>query len=109
MDIKKWLEDGTKFKWKELRYLKTPALPYYIFIDDTTYRGADKLNNIIEHDITLEMYSETIDATGEETIEMFLDSEEISYEKSREWLQTEEMYVTVYSLENLLEKVRKEI
>ena len=35
MDIKTWLETGTGFTWKELRYIKAPSLPYNIFIDDT--------------------------------------------------------------------------
>lgn len=108
MDIKEWLETGTKFKWKELRYLKTPPLPYNIFIDDTVYRGADNLNNIIEHNISLEHYSETIDSANEKIIETFLNEEELSFEKNREWLQEEEMYVVVYSIETFLEKVRKE-
>lgn len=108
MDIKEWLEAGTGFTWKELRYLKTPPLPYNIFIDDTVYRGADNLNNIIEHNISLEHYSETIDSANETIIENFLNKEELSFEKNREWLQEEEMYVVVYSLETFLEKVRKE-
>lgn len=108
MDIKKWLESGTKFTWKELRYLKTPPLPYNIYIDDTVYRGADNLNNIIEHNVTLEHYSETIDSTNERIIEQFLNEEELQFEKNREWLQEEEMYVSIYSIETFLEKVRKE-
>ena len=35
MDIKKHLEEGTGFTWKELRYLKMPPLPYFIYVDDT--------------------------------------------------------------------------
>lgn len=108
MDVKEWLETGTGFKWKELRYLKTPSLPYNIFIDDTVFRGADLKNNIVEHNITLEHYSEAIDSTNETIIENFLNEEELSFEKNREWLNEEEMYVTLYSLETFLEKVRKE-
>ena len=108
MDIKEWLDVGTGFTWKELRYLKTPSLPYNIFIDDAVYRGADNLNNIIEHNISLEHYSETIDSDNEKIIENFLNEEELSFEKNREWLHEEEMYVVVYSIETFLEKVRKE-
>lgn len=108
MVVKNWLEEGTKLKWKELRYIKMPPLPYNIFIDDTVYRGADKLNNIIEHNISLENYSETIDNQNEKIIEDFLNKEELHFEKNREWLNDEELYVTVYELETFLEKVRKE-
>lgn len=108
MNVKEWLEKGTNLTWKELRYIKSPPLPYEIFIDELVYRGADELNNIIEHNISLEHYSENIDSTNEKIIEDFLDEEELHFEKNREWLNEEELYVTVYSLETFLEKVRKE-
>lgn len=108
MDIKKWFEDGTNMKIKELRYLKMPPLPYNIFIDDTVYRGADLKNNIIEHNVSIEHYSDAIDIANEITIEDFLNSENKHFEKSREWLQEEQLFVTVYELETFLEKVRKE-
>ena len=108
MVVKDWLENGTNFKWKELRYIKVPSLPYNIFIDETVFRGADNLNNIIEHNITLEHYSETIDEANEKIIEDFLNIEELHFEKDREWLNDEELYVTVYTIETILEKVRKE-
>lgn len=108
MDVKKWFEDGTGMQIKELRYLKMPPLPYNIFIDDTAYRGADLKNNIIEHNIIIEHYSESIDADSEKIIEEFLDNELKHFSKSREWLQEEELFVTVYELDTFLEKVRKE-
>ena len=108
MDIKKWFEDGTGMKIKELRYLKMPPLPYNIFIDDEVYRGADLKNNIIEHNITIEHYSETIDESSELIIENFLDNNEKTYSKSREWLSDEGLFVTLYEINTFLEKVRKE-
>lgn len=113
MDIKKWFEDGTKMKIKELRYLKMPPLPYNIYIDDKVYRGADLENNIIEHNIVIEHYSETIDESNEEIIETFLNNEKANlnyerYEKNREWLESESMWITIYEISTFLEKVRKE-
>lgn len=108
MDIKTWFENGTQMKIKELRYLKMPPLPYNIFIDDTVYRGADLKNNIIEHNVVIEHYSETIDTKNESIIENFLNSENRHFEKNREWLQEEQLFVTVYELDTFLEKVRKE-
>ena len=108
MDIKKWFEEGTGLKIKELRYLKMPPLPYNIFIDDTVYRGADLKNNIIEHNVAIEHYNDTIDLEGEEIIETFLNNENKRFDKSREWLQEEKLFVTVYEIDTFLEKVRKE-
>ena len=108
MDIKSWFENGTGMEIKELRYLKMPPLPYNIFIDDTVYRGADLRNNIIEHNVTLDHYSETIDIVNESIIEDFLNQEEKHFIKNREWLQDEGLYVTVYELDTFLEKIRRE-
>lgn len=107
MDIKEWFENGTGLKIKELRYLKTPNLPYNIYIDDEIYRGADNKNNIIEHTITIEHYSENPENSNEKIIEKFLNDEELRFNKKREWLQDEAMFVTLYELETFLEKVRK--
>lgn len=107
MDIKSWFEKGTGLNIKENRHLKMPQLPYNVFIDDTYVRGADKKNNIIEHNLTIEHYSENIDLIEEKKIEDFLDKEEIKYKKSREWLDNEEMWMTIFELDTFLEK-RKE-
>lgn len=108
MDIKKWFEDGTNLKIKENRNRKITTLPFNIFIDDTYTRGADLNNNIIEHNVTIEHYSETINTEDEKTIENFLNKEAKHFEKSRDWLQDEEMWVTLYELDTFLEKTRKE-
>lgn len=107
MDIKKMLEDGTKLTWKELRYLKTPKAPWFIFIDNTSIGGADSLNNIIEHDLTLEYYYENEDLQIEKTIEDFLNNEDYTYDKNTDWLEEEQMFVTIYELDTFLEKIKK--
>lgn len=107
MDVKEMLDSGTGLTWKELRYLKTPDFPYFIFIDDIYIRGADLHNNIIEHNLTLEYYNEVIDLNYEKKIETFLNSEDYQYTKSREWLSEEKMFMTVYELDTFLKKIAK--
>lgn len=113
MDVKTWFEKGTGLKIKELRYRSKPQLPFNIFIDDKIYRGSDNSTNIIEHNITIEHYSEDIDTNGENTIENFLNKEKAklhyeNYEKSHEWLETESMWITIYEIGTFLEKIREE-
>lgn len=107
MDIKKMLDNGTGLFWKEIRYLKAPSLPWFIFIDNTSTRGADALNNIVEHDLTLEYYYEKEDLQTEKAIEDFLNSEDYQYEKNTDWLEDEQLFVTVYEINTFLEKIRK--
>ena len=106
MDIKKMLEDGTKLKWKEIRYLQSPKFPYFIYIDDTYSRGSDEENNIIEHNLTLEYYDEIINVEIENSIESFLNNN-FQYTKNREWLSEEKMYMIIYELDTFLEKIVK--
>ena len=49
MNIENWFKEGTGFKIKELRYLKPPALPYFLYVNRKIVRGADLLNNIVEN------------------------------------------------------------
>lgn len=108
MNVKEWFENGTGLEIKELRYLKNPGLPYNIYIDDEAHRGADKLNNIIEHNIVLEHYSESEEKSEEKNIENFLNNQNVKFYKKREWLEEEEIFVTTYELEPYLEK-RKDV
>ena len=113
MDVKKWFEDGTGMRIRELRYLKTPPLPYNVFVNDMRFRGADFLNNIIEHNITFEHYSNSENSEKEESIDRFLIKEKENgkfdnFIKNKEWLQDENMWVTLFELSTILEKVRKE-
>jgi len=107
MNVEEFLNNGTGLKWKELRYIQAPY-PWFIYIDEKYFRGADKLNNIIEHNLTLEYYDETINNSYEAKIESFLDKEGFFYEKNREWLDNEKLWITIYSLDTFIEKLRKE-
>lgn len=105
MDVKLWFEKGTNLKIKDTRYLTKPQGPYSIYIDDINVRGADKINNIEEHDITIEHYYK--DESNEKQIEDFLDKENIKYEKNKEWIQDESLWISVYNLETIMNKKRK--
>ena len=111
MDVKSWFENGTGFKIKELRYLKPPKLPYFLYINKKNFRGADLLNNILENNITIERYSETnndSDLKEIEKIKKFLERNYYTYETETEWLDAENMYGTFCILDPIVEKIRKE-
>ncbi len=111
MNIEKWFKEGTGFNIKKLRYLRPHELPYFLYINRKIYRGADLINNIVENNITIERYSTTDDEKDLkdiETINKFLDKNNYTYEKQTEWLDTESLYGTFWTLDPIIEKNREE-
>ncbi len=111
MNIEDWFKKGTGFKIKELRYLKPPEIPYFLYINKKIYRGADLLNNIIENNITIERYSETNndnDLQDIKKVDDLLKKNNYEYNSQTDWLDSEGMYGTFWILNPILEKIRKE-
>lgn len=111
MEVKEIFEKETGLKIKELRYLKPPKLPYFLFTNKTNYRGADLLNNLVENNITIERYSETDnekDLEEKNKVDKFLNKYFYEFDRQTEWLSSEGLYGTFWVLEPILEKVRKE-
>ena len=113
MDIEKWFKDGTNMEIKEMRWLVMPPFPYNVFFDDIRHRGADLKNNIVEHNIVIEHFNDTLNTEQEKTIENFLNLQKQngkfgSYRKYKDWLPEEKIYRTVYEIDPFLEKIRKE-
>lgn len=102
LDVKSWLET-TGMKVAEGRFLKPPALPYVIFLDDVDVGGADNKNCIARRSISVEMYSGKINHEAEQKIELLLNEKSIEYKRNRTWIDTEKIFQTVYDF-NLIEK-----
>jgi len=83
----------------EESFYTAPQLPYLIFMESRTVRGADKKNNIADRDITLEFYAKEIDLLKEAEIDAILNGIPIRFDKDRTWLSSEKMYETIYSFE----------
>lgn len=112
MNIEKWFKDGTSFNIKELRYLKPPKLPYFLYTNKKEYRGADLVINIVENNITIERYSNTnneTDLVEIKKVNEFFDKNFYTYEEQTEWLDSEGLYGTFWVLDPILEKIRKEV
>ncbi|PYG88498.1 hypothetical protein LY28_01347 [Ruminiclostridium sufflavum DSM 19573] len=102
-DVKTWLET-TGYKVAEERFLKPPAQPYIIFVDNTEVGGADNKNCIADRQISVELYSDKINNEAEQKIEGLLNGKVIHYSKVRAWIQTEMFFQTLYEF-NLIEKL----
>lgn len=80
-----------------------PALPYIVFTfpnnddlfaDNTNYQTIVQLN--------IELYSKNKDFTTEGTLETVLKSNGIPFQKSSVWIDSENLYQTLYTTEVLI-------
>ena len=111
MNIEQWFKDGTSFNIKELRYLKPPKLPYFLYTNKKEYRGADQIINIVENNINIERYSTSNskeDLAEIQKVNYFLDKNFYDYDVQTECLNSEGLYGTFWVLSPIVEKIRKE-
>lgn len=86
--------------FEETQFINPPDTTYAVFMDSFTRRGADGLNLLKEHSITIEIYSEFPDPEAEARLEDVLDYYGIEYDKAdRYWIQSEQLYQVVYTFD----------
>lgn len=97
-----FIEDET---FKETRFLTPPReKTYAVYLDSVDGRGADNINLIKDHAVSIELYEYYPDNDAEVRLETELDKRGIEYTKeARYWLETEQLYQTVYDF-NYTEK-----
>lgn len=87
----------TGIPYKESRFLKPPKKTYAVYDDSVNRRGADNINLITQHDVTIELYEYEKDSASEALIESQFDALGVEYLKqSRYWIQEEQLYQVVY-------------
>ncbi len=95
LEIKAFLEQ-TGLPVREQRFLGVMPLPSIVFSDDVEIGGADLKNNLLNHNIVIEFYSEAIDLDNEAKIEQLLDNLPTHYNRHRDWIESEKFFSTVY-------------
>lgn len=91
--------------YKETRFLKPPNTTYAIYNDSRTRRGADDLNLLTEHEITIELYEYTPDPQAEKRLEDQFDALGIEYTREdRYWIQEEQLYQVIYEFSYIEKK-----
>ena len=87
-----------KVKYRQSRYTAKP-LPetYAVYFDDREAGGADGINCLITHNITIEVYESKPDDATERAIEEALDAYGLEWtSQARYWLQEEQRYQVIY-------------
>lgn len=83
--------------YKETRFLKPPSTTYAIYNDSFDRRGADDLNLLTEHEITIELYEYSPDPEAEKRIEDQFDALGVEYSRQdRYWISEEQLYQVIY-------------
>lgn len=97
-DIKEWI-NGTGISFAHAAWKKTPEYPYGVYLDETDSRGADEKLFIKDHDVNIEIYSDTEKgiACAEEKIEKFFNLNAVEHEYTgREWVEQEKCFRSSY-------------
>lgn len=76
-----------------------PSLPYivYLFADSDNF-GADNQVYVDIENYQVELYSDKKDKPSEKLVEDKLKENEIYYEKSEEYIESEKMYQIIYDI-----------
>ena len=75
-----------------------PPLPYIVYwLPDSDNFFADNRNYKNISNVRIELYTEHKDFGTERNLEVLLENNEIPYEKSEQWLKSEEMWMIVYT------------
>ena len=85
-------------KFRQSRYTAKP-LPdtYAVYLDDREVNGADGINCLITHNITVEVYESKPDDATEAAIEEALDFFGIEWtSQARYWIAEEQRYQVIY-------------
>lgn len=95
--------DATGLPFRRSRFLKPPAETYAVYMDDVSRDGADGINLISNHDITVEVYEPAPDDKAEAAIEAALDAQGLPWTKQdRYWLQSEQRYQVIYEFSYII-------
>ena len=85
-------------KFRQSRYTAKP-LPatYAVYFDDREVNGADGVNCLITHNITIEVYESKPDSATEAAIEEALDAYGLEWSsQARYWIAEEQRYQVIY-------------
>lgn len=92
--------NATGINYKPVRFLTPPNETYAVYFDSQTHRGSDSYILIVDHEVSIELYSKKIDEVAEQAIENELIKRGIEFLKDeRIWLDTEKLFEVVYTFD----------
>lgn len=97
MDIREYIEKETGIPTAEVAFTRPQKLPFIAILDRTDEDGDDFHAQLLSHDLTVEFYTQRIDAENEKKIEAAFAKRAWKKTKDRTWIATEKMFETIYT------------
>lgn len=97
MDIREYIEKETGLPTAEVAFTQPQKLPCIAILDKTDEDGDDFHARLLSHDLTVEFYTQRIDAENEKKIEAAFAKRAWKMSKDRTWIATEKMFETIYT------------
>lgn len=96
VDFKEWLSEATGEPVEETVFLPEnyTTLPMICFTDNVDHGGADGVNNLIRHQLTIRRFSE--DGVQNNELDMLLDDNGLRFAYEKMWDSENEFYEEVY-------------
>lgn len=81
------------------KFTNPPNLPYIVYLFESSDNfGADNIVFHTSNNFQVELYSDIKDLANEDKIEKLLTDNEIYWEKSETYIDSEEMYQVIYEI-----------
>ena len=97
--------DAAGIKYRRSRFPSPPEATYAVYTDNIETDGADGLNLMDHHSVTVEVYEPAPDDAVEAAIEAAMDDYGLTWTKQdRYWLQDTQRYQIVYEFEHITKR-----
>lgn len=105
LDVKAWLNTNTaNIPFVKVAKKQPSQSIYGVFVDDIQRRGSDLGEvKLYQHNISVAIYSEAIDADAEEAMEALFDEKNVDWLKNREFVEEDKNFETLWSF-SILDK-----
>lgn len=95
-EIKSWIE-SMGYPTAEVCFEESPSSPpFTIWLDESRTIGADGRVVGMVHNITLELYTDSINSDAEAVCEALIEEKRLAYEKESGWIDNARLHVTAY-------------
>ena len=97
--------DAAGIKYRRSRFPSPPEETYAVYTDNVETDGADGLNLMDHHSVTVEVYEPAPDDAAEAAIEAAMDDYGLTWIKQdRYWLQDTQRYQIIYEFEHITKR-----